>query len=142
MANHVATAEVQIAASAARVWTALTDPAEIKTYFFGTDVETDWRPGSTIVWRGEYDGTTYEDKGEILEVEPGRRLTMTHFSPMSGQPDEPDNYHTLSYDLAERGAATNVSLSQDNNADEAEAERASATWATLLAGLKTAVEGS
>jgi len=142
MANHVATADIEIAASAARVWKALTDPAEIKTYFFGTEVETDWKPGSTIVWRGEYEGSAYEDKGEIVEVEPGRRLKMTHFSPMTGQADEPENYHTLTYDLTEQGAITHVSLSQDNNADEAEAERASATWTTLLTGLKSAVEGA
>ena len=45
MANHVATATVEIDASPARVWTALTDPAEIEKYMFGSHVVTDWRAG-------------------------------------------------------------------------------------------------
>ena len=140
MADHVATADVEIAASATRVWTALTDPVEIKTYFFGTDVETDWKPGSVIVWRGEYEGSAYEDKGEIVEVEPGRRLKMTHFSPMTGQADEPENYHTLTYDLTEQGAITHVSLSQDNNPDEKSKSHSEKNWTAMLDGLKKYVE--
>ncbi len=49
MANIVATAEIEVAASPGDVWKALTDPDVIATYFFGSRVETDWRPGSSIV---------------------------------------------------------------------------------------------
>lgn len=140
MPNLVATAEIDIAAPASQVWTALTDPAQIKKYFFGTEVETDWQVGSPIRWRGEFDGKAYEDKGEILEVEPNRRLKLTHFSPLSGQPDEPGNYHTVTYELDDGGETTHLLLSQDNNGDEGEAERASTTWATMLAALKEFVE--
>ena len=141
MAGFVASAEVDIKAPPERVWQALTDPAEIKQYFFGSDVESDWRPGSSIVWRGEYEGKPYNDKGEVLEVKPNRLLKHTHYSPMSGQPDKPENYHTLTYELAEHGDTTHVSLTQDNNGDEAEATRASANWATVLNGLKETAEG-
>jgi uncharacterized protein YndB with AHSA1/START domain len=142
MTNLTARAEIDIAASPAQVWAALTDPAKIKQYFMGADVETDWRPGSPIIWKGEYEGTAYEDKGEIIEVDPNRHLEHTHFSPMSGQPDEPENYHTLSYELEQRGDHTNIVLTQDGNGSEAEAERASATWAAMLDGLKKTVEGN
>ena len=70
MRNHVAVAEVQIDATPARVWRALTDPAEIEQYMFGSKVETDWEPGSRIVWKGEYEGKSYEDHGEILRSNP------------------------------------------------------------------------
>ena len=50
MRGHVAVAEIQIDASPARVWSALTTPAEIEQYMFGSRVETDWEPGSRIVW--------------------------------------------------------------------------------------------
>ena len=89
MAGIVATAETDVIASPARVWSALTDPAQIKRYMFGSEVETDWKPGSTIVWKGEYQGRAYQDKGQVVEVEPGRRLVVTHFSPLSGQDDVP-----------------------------------------------------
>lgn len=141
MANVIATAEIEIAAPAARVWEALTDPAIIARYFFGTTVETDWRPGSPITWRGEYQGNAYEDKGRVLEVEPGRRLKVTHFSPMTGLPDEPANYHTIVYEIDEHGGTTHLSLSQDNNGDDAEAQRATQNWQMMLSALKKTVEG-
>ncbi len=140
MAGQVATAETEISASPAQVWTALTDPEQIRKYMFGSEVETDWQQGSPILWRGEYEGKPYEDKGEIVEIESERRLRVTHFSPLSGQEDAPDNYHTLTYELESHGDTTHLSLSQDNNADEEEAERARGTWEMMLASLKEVVE--
>jgi hypothetical protein len=61
---------ITIDAPIARVWQALTTPETIKRWFFGVDTETDWRVGSPIVHRGEYQGKPYEDIGEILEIEP------------------------------------------------------------------------
>jgi uncharacterized protein YndB with AHSA1/START domain len=142
MANFVATAEVDIEAPVTQAWIALTDPDTIRQYFFGAQVQTDWRPGSPIVWRGEYNGKPFEDKGEILDVEQNRLLRMTHFSPLSGQPDQPENYHTLTYELDEHDGRTHVVLSQDNNGSEAEAERATANWRAMLDGLKKTVERS
>jgi uncharacterized protein YndB with AHSA1/START domain len=141
MTNFIAKAEIDIAAPARQVWTALTDPDTISKYFFGAKVRTDWRPGSPIVWTGEYQGKQYEDKGQICDVEQDRLLRMTHFSPMSGLPDEPENYHTLTYELAERATSTHVTLTQDNNGDQAEAERATANWTAMLQGLRDTVEG-
>jgi len=140
MANLIARAEVDVAAPPAEVWTALTDPQLIAEYFFGSKVETDWQPGHPISWSGEYECKPYEDHGSVVEVDPERRLTVTHFSPMTGLPDKPENYHTITYDLEDRGGSTRVSLRQDNNGDEAEAARATENWTMMLAGLKKTVE--
>jgi uncharacterized protein YndB with AHSA1/START domain len=143
MADYLATAETEINASPALVWAALTDPALIKRYMFGSQVVTDWQLGSPILWKGEYEGHAYEDKGEIVEIEPQRRLKVTHFSPLSGQQDVPENYHTLLYELTVTDSAdtTHVSLSQDKNASAAEAQRAKGNWEMMLRGLKEVVEG-
>jgi uncharacterized protein YndB with AHSA1/START domain len=140
MADYVATAETEIEAPRDKVWAALTDPEQIEEYMFGSQVVTDWKQGSPIVWKGEYEGSKYEDKGEIVEIEPERRLKVTHFSPLSGQEDRPENYHTLLYELEERGGKTRVSLSQDNNASKEAAEHSQANWETMLAGLKQVAE--
>lgn len=140
MADHVATAEIDIDAPRDKVWTALTDPEQIKEYMFGSQVVTDWEQGSPIVWKGEYEGNKYEDKGEIVEIEPERRLKVTHFSPLSGEEDRPENYHTLLYELDERDGKTHVSLSQDGNASKDAAEHSQANWEKMLAGLKEVVE--
>ena len=140
MASRVATARIEIEASPAEVWNALTDPAAISEYMLGSQVETDWKPGSPITWKGEYDGKRYEDRGEIVDVEPEHRLAMTHFSPLSGKDDRPENYHTVVYELEQDGPTTVVSLSQDGNESEEAAEHSQRNWETILTGLKETVE--
>ena len=140
MADHVANATIEIDAPPEEVWTALTDPEQIEKYMFGSQVVTDWQPGSPIAWKGEYEGKKYEDKGEIVEVEQPRRLKLTHFSPLSGEDDRPENYHTVLYELEKQGEKTHVSLSQDNNASEEAAEHSKANWEKMLTGLKEVVE--
>jgi uncharacterized protein YndB with AHSA1/START domain len=140
MAGIVATAEIDVAASPERVWSALTDPDEIQQYMFGTRVETDWQPGHSIRWKGEWEGKPYEDKGTVVSCEPERSLVVTHFSPLTGQDDVPENYHTLTYSLAANEGGTHVSLSQDNNGSDEEAQHSQENWAMMLGGLKKHVE--
>jgi len=141
MTGHIATASVTVDAPPERVWHALTDPETIKQYYFGTTVATDWQPGSAITWAGEYEGRQYEDRGEILEADPPLLLRHTHFSPLGGKPDAPENYHTLTYTLADTGGGTEVTLEQDNNDSPEAAEHAAGNWRTMLDGLKATVEG-
>jgi uncharacterized protein YndB with AHSA1/START domain len=139
MTGYVATARVEIEASPERVWEVLQDPVATKEFMFGAELETDWKVGSPITWTGEYEGKAYQDKGEVLEVEPGRRLKVTHYSPLGGQPDVPENYHTLTYELTGDGP-TELSLSQDNNASEEEAEHSRGMWDMLVQGVKKVAE--
>ncbi|MET3143711.1 UNVERIFIED_ORG: uncharacterized protein YndB with AHSA1/START domain [Arthrobacter sp. UYEF10] len=138
--NHVATSTITIEAPADRVWKVITDPAAVKEFMFGADLETDWTEGSPMAWRGEWEGKPYEDKGEILEVDPGRRLVHTHFSPLGGQEDKPENYHTLTWTLEGQGGATTLTLSQDNNASEDAAEHSKGMWDMLVADVKKIAE--
>ncbi len=138
--NLIARASTTIDAPSAKVWDALVNPASIKHYMFGTDVVSDWRQGSPIVWKGEWQGRPYEDKGVILRLEPGRTLQYSHFSPLSGLPDEPNNYHTVTVNLSTAGNQTRVSLAQDNNATDEEREHSEQNWHMMLAGLKQFVE--
>ena len=140
MTGHIATATVQVDASRDDVWGALTEPAKIAEWMSGSKVETDWKVGSPITWTGEYDGREYEDKGEVLEYDEPSRLSVTHYSPMMGEPDEPENYHTLVYTLTESGDGTSVELTQDGCDSEEQAEQFSANWQQMLDGLKTVAE--
>jgi uncharacterized protein YndB with AHSA1/START domain len=141
VSNHVARAQVTVEAPASQVWRALTDPELIAEYMFGSQVVTDWQVGSPIVWKGEFEGRAYEDKGEVLEVEPDWRLRVTHFSPMTGQVDAPENYHTLTYDLTVDGEKTRLRLAQDNAGSEEEAAHSATNWQMMLDGLKRVAEG-
>ena len=141
MAGIVASAEIDIAAEPDRVWQTLTQPAAVKQWMFGTDLETDWKVGSPIVWKGEYEGNAYEDKGEVLAYDAPRTLSVSHFSPTTGQDDVPENYHTLVYTLTPVDDGTHVTLTQDNNGSEDEAKRSTENWQHALEGIKEHAEG-
>ena len=136
----VAKASTTINATAQDVWSALTDPEAIESYMFGAKVDSEWREGSPITWKGEYQGKPYEDKGEILELRPARRLSYSHYSPMAGKPDRPENYHKVTIDLAASDKGTRVSLTQDKNADEKALAHSERNWEAMLEGLKKYVE--
>jgi len=138
--NLLATATVRVDASPDDVWQAITDPELLAKYYFGTKAESDWRPGSPITWSGEYEGAEYRDHGTVLEAVPHERLVHTHFSPLSGREDVPENYHTLTWALAPDGDGTTVTLSQDNNHSYDEVEHSERNWQQVLEGLKTVVE--
>lgn len=141
MTGHEAEAATEIAASPERVWAALTEPEQIAVWMQGSTVTTDWQVGSSITWDGEHDGTSYQDKGEVLTYDEPHVLSVTHYSPMMGQPDEPESYHTLVYTLTPDGDATRLELTQDGNESEEQAEQFSQNWQMMLDALKAHVEG-
>jgi uncharacterized protein YndB with AHSA1/START domain len=138
--NLTAKAETSVNAPVSKVWNALVDPAIIKKYMFGTTVISRWTRGSSIKWEGEWNGKSYEDKGEILEFEPEKKLSYTHFSPLAGQPDIPENYHTVTIQLVPKDGLTFVSLTQDKNKTEEEKEHSQKNWTMMLEGLKKLLE--
>lgn len=138
--TFTAKATTTINASASEVWAALTKPELIKQYLFDTEVISDWKVGSPIIYKGEWEGKAFEDKGEILKVEPAKLLMSTHWSPLSGVPDSPENYHTVTYTLAEMGQSTEVTITQDNNSTEEEKVHSEENWKTVLEGLKKMLE--
>lgn len=138
--SMIARTEITVNAAPARVWAALIDPKAIKEYYFGSDVTSDWTVGSEIVWQGEWQGKKYRDHGRILQLEPERALQYTHFSPLSGQPDLPENYHTVTITLQPSGTVTTVALTQDGNPTDESRKHSEENWATVLGGLKAYLE--
>ena len=136
----IARASVTIHAPRAKVWAALVTPDAVQHYMFGTRVASDWREGSPITWSGEWQGQAYQDKGQVLTFKPERTLRYTHYSPLSGAPDLPDSYHTVTVELSGEGDQTHVALSQDNNATEDERDHSAKNWEMVLAALKQYVE--
>ncbi len=135
-----AKASIRIDAPKEQVWQALVDPNAIRHYMFGAEVKSDWQPGSRITWKGEWQGKPYEDRGVILQLQPGRLIQYSHFSPLSGMPDRPENYHTVTVELSDDGDHTHVNLVQDNNASDDERAHSEQNWETMLQGLKKFVE--
>lgn len=116
MKGIVARQSIVIHAPPERVWKALTDPDMIKEYLFGTQVSSDWKVGGPIRYRGVWEGRTYEDKGMVIRVVPGRLLETTFWSSLSGVADTPENYKQVTYELTPEPGRTRLTVIQDNNA--------------------------
>jgi uncharacterized protein YndB with AHSA1/START domain len=139
--TFVAKTTVTINASPSRVWDALTNPDLIKQYLFGTEVTTDWKVGSPITYKGVWEGKAYKDKGKILQVEPNKLLVSTFWSALAGLPDVPENYQTVRYELSAAGTETRLTLTQDNNPTQKDADHSAQNWQMVLEALRKLVEG-
>jgi len=140
MANTTATTKITINASPKKIWEALTNPKLVKHYLFGTDMTAAWEKGGTVLYRGEWKGQRYQDIGVVLEIEPEHILVMDYFSPASGKPDVPENHQAITYLITAHDHATTLTITQDNNADEAATKKSEDNWHSVLLSLKKLVE--
>lgn len=136
----IARAKIEIHAPLAKVWNALVNPEIIREYMFGTHVISDWKVGSQIIWKGEWNGKAYTDKGEILQKIDQKLIQYSHFSPLSGVPESPENFHIVTIQLKEKNNNVTVDLSQDNNSTEESRDHSLKNWETMLTNLKELLE--
>ncbi|WP_461452419.1 SRPBCC family protein [Mucilaginibacter sp.] len=123
-------------ASIEKVWQGLTDPTIVKLYFFGTNLQSDWQPGSRITFSGEWEGHKYVDGGKILAIDAPRLLKYNYWSSMSGTEDKPENYHNVTYELNEAGGVTTLTITQDGIKNQEAADHSGQNWKTIFDGLK------
>ena len=138
--NINAQVSVNVHASIANVWDALTRPEIIKQYFFGTNAITDWKVGSPIKFQGEWEGRSYEDKGTILEIQKNELIRYNYWSSMSGIEDKPENYVIITYLLSGEDENVNLTVLQENIRDEKMKTHSEENWNKVLQGLKKVVE--
>lgn len=137
--NLTAQVSIDFRAPKARVWKALTDPTDIKQYFFGTNLVTEWIVGGPIRFVGEWEGKSYEDKGTVLKFDPQKMLQYDYWSSLSGKEDKPENYQMITYRVTEKDGITNVQIIQDSETEEAR-EHSEQSWKMVLEGMRNLVE--
>lgn len=138
--NIIAKVTITIEAPASRVWEALTTPDIIKQYFFGIAPESDWKVGSPLVWKGEWEGKEFTDKGEILQSIQPRLFQYTYLSTFSGLEDSPENYSNITYELTEDQGKTELTVTQENIPDERSKVQSERNWTAILENLKKILE--
>lgn len=141
-ANFIAKVTTTISAPMGRVWNALTTPEIIQQYFFGTNAVSDWKEGSELLFKGEWDGKAYVDKGVILKSEPEKLFQYTYLSSFSNLPDVPENYSNITYELDEEEGETTLTVKQENVANEEARKHSEENWASVLKNLKQLLESS
>jgi uncharacterized protein YndB with AHSA1/START domain len=134
---------IKIDAPPSQVWDALTNPEMTRQYMFGCDVISGWTIGSPVIWRGAADGKVYV-KGNVIDIEPGRRLQYTVFDPNMGIADTVDNYLVVTYELTSVDDHTMLTVSQGDFATVANGEKRHADtlagWDAVLSLLKALAE--
>ncbi len=135
-------AEVSISlqSSLTKVWNALTDPDLIRQYFLGVNVITDWKVGGSIVYKGEWEGHAFEDKGIIRVYEPEKRLEVDYWSAFSGTLDELENYQKVTYTLTRQNEDVLLTITQDNIPNLESVASTEKNWMSVLNGLKNLLE--
>jgi uncharacterized protein YndB with AHSA1/START domain len=132
---------IVINAPPTKVWEALTNPSYTKKYMFALDVESDWRPGSRIIWSGDAGGIRTYRKGKVLKTEPGRLLKFTDFNPSTGAEDIDENHAHRTYQLKAVGGTTVLSVTTDHlDGDEARRKDSEGFWDRVLPALKMLLE--
>ena len=137
---YSSSASIFIRAPRPDVWDALTRPELVQKYFFGTLLTTDWSVGSSITFRGVWDGKAYEDRGTVRSFEPARSLSFDYWSSFSGIEDKPELRQLIRYDLADDDRGVLVTIQQSNVDTQERADHSAKNWQTVLEGLKALVE--
>jgi uncharacterized protein YndB with AHSA1/START domain len=132
---------VSIDAPVDEVWRALTTPEQIKQWFFGVDTKSEWKQGSQIVHRGEWEGKPYVDKGEIVRIEPPHLLVHTHWSDLSGKPDSPEHYQEVTWEVAEQNGGSRLTITEHNLPSDDAKDTSDQAWSMVLEKLKSMLEG-
>jgi uncharacterized protein YndB with AHSA1/START domain len=117
--------EIVINATAEKVWDVLTNPAQTKKYMFGCETVSDWKAGSELLWRGEWEGNAIVFvKGTIKAIESNKKLVYTTIDPNNTTiADVPENYLTVTYLLEPQGNSTLLIVTQGDYNKVADGER-------------------
>ena len=138
--KYIAQTSVAISAPVHRIWDALVNPALIKKYFLGVDVETNWTVGSPIRYKGIWEGKPFEDKGIIRELVPEKKIVLDFWSPFSGLPDHPENFQKITYDISRLNGDVGLTITQENIPSEESKAATERNWLVVLNNLKKLLE--
>ncbi len=130
--------EVYIRTTPEKLWKAITDPGFTERYFYGTRVESDWKPGSVVIHRGE--GGKVNLEGKVLAIEPGRKLVTTFLSAHDPEASK-DRPSRVTWEITPLGDVCKLALTHDDFDGETKTyQMVGSGWNPVLSGLKTLLE--
>jgi uncharacterized protein YndB with AHSA1/START domain len=127
-----------IRATPEKVWQALTEPEFTRQFWAGTSQECEWKVG--VSWRIMIPDGGVADQGEVLELEPHRRLVLSwrnEFKPELRQ----EGYSRLTYLLEPEGDMVRLTVRHEIDRPQSRLiEAVSGGWPLILASLKSLLE--
>ncbi len=121
-----------------KLWQALLEPEFTRRYWAETWQESEWKAGAT--WRIMIPDGRVADSGQIIEIEPMRKLVITwrnEFKPEL----RAEGYSRLTYELQQQGDTVKLTLMHEmDKPDSKLIDAVSNGWPAILASLKSLLE--
>ena len=121
-----------------KLWEALTTPKFQRQFFFGTTQESEWKKGSP--WRMVKPDGEATDSGEVLEIEPQRRLVLkwrNEFIPDMRK----EGYSRMTLEIEKEGTSCKLTILHEMNRPNSKLISAvSGGWPPILSSLKSFLE--
>ena len=121
-----------------KLWEALTDPRFIRQYWVGVTIECDWKKGAP--WRMVYPDGRVTDTGEILEIDPPRRMVIRWQHEL--RPEiKAEGPGRCTIELEPVGGAVKLTVTHEIDRPESKLITAvSGGWPRILSNLKSLLE--
>ncbi len=129
-----------INASIEKVWAAVTKPELVKLWQYGSELITDWQPGSDIKFSTRWEDKVFEQWGKVLEYKSNQSVSYSLFAPRPGIEDKPENYFIMSYVLSAENGQTKLEIIHEDNRPNAVQEAPQGEENPVLQMLKNIAE--
>ena len=121
-----------------KLWRALIEPEFTRKFWVNTTQESEWKPGAS--WKILTPDRRVADSGEVLEIEPHRRLVLkwrNEFRPEL----KAEGYSRLTYELEKEGTSVKLTVIHEMEKEGSKfIEAVSTGWPHILASLKSLLE--
>ena len=121
-----------------KLWQALMGPEFTRQFWHDTTQECAWKPGAS--WRiVKPDGST-ADSGEVVEIEPCKRLVLKWQNQMFPEMTA-EGFSRLTYELEEKGDSVKLTVTHEMDRKDSKLIGAvSGGWPHILSSLKSLLE--
>ncbi len=129
---------IYIRTTPAKLWQSLLDPEFTRQYWVETWQDCAWKPGAT--WKLMLPDGRVGDAGEVVEIEPERRLVLSWRSEFMPEL-RAEGYSRLTYELEQQGEVVKLTVTHEMDVlDSKFIDSVSSGWPNILSSLKSLLE--